>query len=127
MTFPDAIRTCFTKFATFDGRAARPEFWYFLLFQMLLSLVTHVLDSAIFPFDLLSPLNLIATLIVLLPGIAVGVRRLHDIGRSGWWLLLGLVPVIGWIVLIVWLAQKSDPLANRFGEAAAGRPAFAVG
>ena len=71
-----------------------------------------VLD-VLFPGDLLQSLFGIATFI---PGIALGIRRMHDIGKSGWWLLIGLIPIVGWIVLIVWLATKSDAGSNQWGE-----------
>ena len=80
-------------------------------FTAIASAAAGVLD-VLFPGDLLQSLFGIATFI---PGIALGIRRMHDIGKSGWWLLVGLIPIIGWIVLIVWLATKSDAGSNQWG------------
>lgn len=107
MTFGEAIKTCFSKYATFEGRASRSEYWWFWLFTFLVSAATGMVSEA---------LSGIFSIGVLLPMLAAGARRLHDGDRSGWFLLLWLVPIIGWIVLIVWLAQEGkDP--NRFSEA----------
>lgn len=107
MDFVTAIKTVFGKYVVFEGRALRSEFWYFQLFTLIVNLVL----SAI-----LSPLSAAFGLAVLLPSLAVGARRLHDIGRSGWWQLLWLVPIIGAIVLIIWWATKGEG-DNRFGPA----------
>lgn len=120
MDFQTAIRTCFQKYATFSGRASRPEFWWFTLFLFLCNLGLAILDGLIFGFgendgQLFGVLFGLATF---LPSLAVGARRLHDIGRSGWWLLISLIPLIGIIVLIVWWATKSDPGDNTHGPAA---------
>lgn len=116
MDFGTAVRSCFQRYARFEGRAARPEFWWFALFNLLASVVMGLVDQML-GLELLQP---IYSLAVLLPALAVGARRLHDTDRSAWWLLLWLLPVIGTIVLIVFLAQKSDPVPNRFGAAPAG-------
>jgi len=106
------------KYATFSGRAQRAEYWYFLLFSTLILIVLSVIDSMTGSYNeetgwgLLSGLYSIA---VLLPSIAVGARRLHDISRSGWWLLIGMIPLIGTIVLIVFFAQDSTPGDNAYG------------
>ncbi|MFT7722532.1 MAG: DUF805 domain-containing protein [Roseateles sp.] len=98
MTFQDSIRTCFSKYADFSGRASRPEYWWFFLFLVLCGVgLMMVSDFAYYAFALGT----------LLPGLAVAVRRLRDSGRSGWWVLIGLVPVVGGIVLLVLLAQES--------------------
>ena len=93
------------------GAGEPAEYWWFVLFTLIASAAAGVLD-VFFPGDLLQSLFGIATFI---PGIALGVRRMHDIGKSGWWLLVGLIPIIGWIVLIVWLATKSDAGSNQWG------------
>jgi uncharacterized membrane protein YhaH (DUF805 family) len=108
MDFVTAVKTCFSKYADFKGRALRSEFWWFQLFVVIVQAVLNAV---------LPPLAGVFGLIVLLPGLAVGARRLHDIGRSGWWQLLWFVPVIGVIVLIVWWATKGQAEDNRFGPA----------
>ncbi|MBS0447724.1 MAG: DUF805 domain-containing protein [Proteobacteria bacterium] len=105
MNFPDAIRTCFTKYAEFDGRASRPEFWWWVLFIVLASALGDALWHR---------LSWAVSLVTLVPTIAVTTRRLHDIDRSGWWQLVGLIPFVGWIVIVVWCVQKPvEP--NRYG------------
>ncbi|MCZ8235565.1 MAG: DUF805 domain-containing protein [Inhella sp.] len=99
MGFTDAIKTCFSKYATFSGRATRAEYWWFFLFTFLGSLIPIV--------------GLIFALAVLIPSIAVAVRRLHDTDRSGWWILIGLIPLVGFIVLLVFYCQESKE-PNRF-------------
>ncbi|GEO83573.1 MULTISPECIES: DUF805 domain-containing protein [Alphaproteobacteria] len=112
MDFQGSVRTVLSKYATFTGRAARSEFWWFALFVLLVNIATGFIDSAVFGGQVL---NTLAGLALLVPQLAVGVRRLHDIDRSGWWLLLALVPVIGWIVLLYFNIQPSQPGDNRFG------------
>jgi uncharacterized membrane protein YhaH (DUF805 family) len=99
------------KYAVFTGQAQRAEYWYFVLFNFLFALGLDIFDHII-GIRILSSLY---SLVVLIPGIAVAVRRLHDTDRSGWWLLINLIPVIGWIVCLVFLVQDSDPQENRFG------------
>jgi uncharacterized membrane protein YhaH (DUF805 family) len=116
MDFFTAIKTVFAKYATFSGRAPRAEFWFFCLFTFLGGLITAVLDAALFPEQqLLSPLNTIFTLVTLVPAISCTARRLHDIDKSGWWQLLWFLPIIGWIIVIVWMCTNSTPGDNRFG------------
>ena len=106
------------KYATFSGRAQRAEYWYFLLFSSLIVIALSVIDSLTGSYNeetgwgLLSGLFSIA---VLIPSIAVGVRRLHDTARTGWWLLIGMIPLIGTIVLIVLFVQDSTPGDNAYG------------
>lgn len=99
MNFQESLKTCFSKYADFEGRAKRPEFWWFALFTFLGSLLLGVVSDVV---------SGIFSLAVLLPSIAVGARRLHDIGKSGWWQLLWLVPIVGWAILIYWAAQESE-------------------
>ena len=99
--FGGAIKTCFNKYATFSGRANLCEYWYFTLFQIILGFIPIV--------------NIISALALLVPSLAVGVRRLHDVGKSGWWMLIGLVPLVGSILLIVWMCQKSVDGDNEYG------------
>jgi uncharacterized membrane protein YhaH (DUF805 family) len=97
MTFAESIRTCFNKYVDFNGVASRSEFWWFILFLVIVSVVLNSVSSTI---------GGLFTLATLLPQLAVGARRLHDTGRSGWWQLLLLIPLIGLIVLIVFWVQE---------------------
>ena len=114
MDFVTAVKTCLAKYATFSGRASRPEYWYFVLFYTIASLVAAVIDVAIFSGAGLSPVSLIVFIGLFLPSLAVTVRRLHDTDRSGWWWLICFVPLIGAIVLLVFLSQREAEGANRF-------------
>ena len=107
MNFGQAISTCFAKYATFSGRASRPEFWWFFLFQILVSIVTSFFGDVT---------NGLAALAMLVPAVAVGARRLHDIGKSGWWQLIA-VTVIGILVLIYWVVQPSSEGSNKYDGA----------
>ena len=110
--------TALKKYATFSGRSQRSEYWYFLLFYLIIYLVLAVVDGITGSFSAKSGIGLLTgifSLAMLLPGLSVAVRRLHDTGRSGWWIFIGLIPLIGGIVLIVFLVQDSEAGANRFG------------
>jgi uncharacterized membrane protein YhaH (DUF805 family) len=120
MDFGQAIVTGFKKYVTFSGRASRSEYWFWVLFTIIGSIVTATLDYAIFSDnDFANPLNSIFGLICFLPGLAVCMRRLHDIGRTGWWWLIAFT-IIGLIVLIVWACQKSDAGTNAYGPEPVG-------
>ncbi len=106
------------KYAVFSGRARRKEFWFFVLFNIIISIVLAVIDGVTGSFSPEAGMGLLGgiyTLAVLIPGIAVSVRRLHDTERSGWWLLIALVPLIGAIVLLVFMVQDSKPGQNQYG------------
>ena len=106
------------KYAVFQGRARRKEYWYFVLFNILISIVLALIDVATGTFSAQAGLGLLGaiyTLGVLIPGIAVTVRRLHDADHSAWWLLIVFVPLIGLIVLLVFMFQDSHPGANKYG------------
>ncbi|MGR3344424.1 MAG: DUF805 domain-containing protein [Paracoccaceae bacterium] len=117
MVFSEAIRSCFSQYATFSGRARRSEFWYFILFTILGSFVLGMLESLAFGWSLVGPggLSTLFDLVVLLPSISVAVRRLHDLGKSGWWWWLWLIPIVGWIILLIWYCTKGTFGSNRFG------------
>jgi len=100
-----------TQYAGFSGRARRSEYWWFALASFLASVVASIIDTAIG----VSILEWILTLALLVPSLAVAVRRLHDTGRSGWWLLIGLIPLVGAIVLLVFFCQDSRPGTNQYG------------
>lgn len=106
------------KYAVFSGRARRKEYWFFVLFNIIISIVLAVIDGVTGSFSPEAGMGLLGgiyTLAVLIPGIAVSVRRLHDTERSGWWLLIALVPLIGAIVLLVFMVQDSKPGQNQYG------------
>ena len=104
MNFGQAISACLSKYATFSGRASRPEFWWFFLFQVLVTAAAGMLG------DVISGL---VGLALLLPALAVGTRRLHDIGKSGWWQLI-LFTVIGFFLLVYWWAQPAVESDNAY-------------
>lgn len=116
MNFTDAVRSVVQlNYANFSGRARRSEYWYFVLFNIIISVVAALVDQLLMSVLGFGFIGIIISLGLLIPGIAVGVRRLHDTDRSGWWLLLGLVPLIGFIVLIIWFATEGTKGDNRFG------------
>lgn len=115
MNFEQAISSGFQNYVSFTGRAQRSAFWYWMLFMVIVSICLSVLDSAVFPQILWSPLSTVFSLAVLLPGIAVTARRLHDIDKFGWWQLLVIIPIIGWIILIIWEVRVGTDGDNRFG------------
>ena len=114
MNFQQAIASGFNNYVNFSGRAARSEFWYWVLFTFLAGAVTGILDLAIFPDSYLSPLNSISSLLLFLPSLAMSVRRLHDLDRTGWWILI-VFTIIGIILLLIWDCMKGTTGANRFG------------
>ena len=119
------IDTIKNRYAQFTGRASRSEFWYFALFYFLLDVAVLIIDTY-----LLNPvlgvvpqqagqggvLQMLFALALLVPSIALGIRRLHDIGKSGWWYLLVFIPLIGWLLLLYFYVTDSQPGTNRFGE-----------
>jgi uncharacterized membrane protein YhaH (DUF805 family) len=109
--YTDVIR----KYAVFSGRAARPEFWWFVLINLIIAALINVVVSAIGGRNSGQVVSDIYSLAVFLPSLGVGIRRLHDTNRSGWWYLLVFIPIVGWIVLIVFLAMAGDPGPNRYG------------
>jgi uncharacterized membrane protein YhaH (DUF805 family) len=114
MNFTQAISSGFQNYVNFSGRASRSEYWYWTLFAILVSIVTSGIDHLIFPFMDFSPLNSLAGLALFLPGLAVGIRRLHDLDRTGWWVLL-ILTIIGIIVLIAWFVMRGTVGPNRYG------------
>ncbi len=116
MGFTEAITSGFQNYVTFSGRARRAEYWWWYLFVLLLSGVALIVDMYAFPFGSdVGPAYALASLAVILPNISVTVRRLHDTGRSGWWILLGLIPLIGALILLYWMIKRGDHGANQFG------------
>lgn len=116
MGFAEAVKTGLSKYVDFSGRARRSEYWYWVLFVVLVDIVASILDSALGSERLFYSL---AGLVFFLPGVAVAIRRLHDTGRSGWWLLLVFAIIVGWIVLIVWFCKDSEG-ENQYGPSPKG-------
>lgn len=113
MNFNDIIaivKSVITKnYINFQGRATRAEFWWFFLFNFLISLILSLFGKAG------TTLQGIWSLAIMLPQLGLGVRRLHDINKSGWLMLLSLIPVVGWIILIIWWAKEGDTTENQYG------------
>jgi uncharacterized membrane protein YhaH (DUF805 family) len=118
--FQNAVKTCFNKYADFTGRAGRPEFWWFFLFQLAVYVVTSFVHGIV---------ELVAVLALLVPALAVAARRMHDIGKSGWFLLIGLIPLVGGLILLFFAAQPGQTESNAYGPVPApgGAGALAPG
>jgi uncharacterized membrane protein YhaH (DUF805 family) len=111
MGFGQAISSGFSNYVNFAGRACRSEYWYWILFYFIGYVVTGLIDLAI-GYQVTTGLFGLA---ILLPSLAVTVRRLHDLDRTGWWIFLSLIPIIGWIILLIWYCTKGTEGPNRFG------------
>ncbi len=111
MNFKESVTTCFQKYVDFDGRASRSEYWWFYLFYFVSYIGIAILDSMITG----GIIAVLYSLALMIPSITAGVRRLHDTDRVGWWMLIALIPLVGVIVLIIFLAHKGTPGENRFG------------
>lgn len=125
MGFTEAVRTVPSKYATFSGRASRSEYWWWALFMFLLLLVVGLLDGFMiapllgfpaFAPEAGQPLSVIVSLALFLPNLAVNIRRLHDRDRSGWWILIVFIPIIGMLVLLFWFVLPGTPGPNTHGE-----------
>ena len=107
------------KYATFSGRSPRKEFWMFTLIYLIIGFVAGIIDSALFGAtaggETIGIVGGIVALAHLIPSIAVGVRRLHDIGRTGWWMLIAFIPLLGFIVLLVFFCFNSEEGENQYG------------
>ena len=106
MTFQESIKTCFSKYADFNGRAVRSEYWWFALFIVLVSMGLGIISEIV---------SGLFSLAVLIPSLAAAARRLHDTNRSGWWQLIAFIPFIGWIIIIIFLAQEGNSDTNQYG------------
>lgn len=113
-TFVGALKDGFARYVDFKTRSTRSQYWWWTLWMILLSFAAAVIDGMLTLGDS-GPVNLLVSLATLLPSLAVGIRRLHDIGRSGWWFLIVFVPIVGWIVLIVFYCTKTQEQANQWG------------
>jgi uncharacterized membrane protein YhaH (DUF805 family) len=112
VTFAEAVRSGFDHYAKFDGRASRPAFWWWFLFGILVGIAANIIDLILGTWGVV---NGLAGLALLLPNLSVAIRRLHDTDHSGWWVLIGLIPIIGWIVLLIFYLRESDPGQNKYG------------
>ncbi len=137
MTFGAAVQSCLSKYAVFRGRAPRSEFWWFWVFTILVEVAAAIIGVMLFTSSVsehavvMGPgmssmsawyvyaapnwLSGVTHLLLILPSFAVAVRRLHDVGRSGWWLLIVFLPFIGFLVLLFWWVQPSEPRDNAYG------------
>lgn len=106
MNFQQAVSSGFQKYAQFSGRASRSEFWYWILFVILAGVIASLLGDVA---------NVVVAIGTIVPNLAIAARRLHDIDKSGWWQLIGIIPLLGLIVLIVWYCRKGGEGDNRFG------------
>ena len=110
--------TALRKYAVFTGRSRRKEYWFFALFNFIAVVLLATIDAVTGTLDEDLGIGLLSgayTLAVIVPSIAVSIRRLHDIGRTGWWILIGFVPLIGSIVLLVFALLDSQPGDNQYG------------
>jgi len=113
MTFAESVRTCFSKFVKWEGRATRAEFWWFYLFAVVVLIAAVVVDALAGT----SPLfYAIAALVFVLPTLSATVRRLHDTDKSGWAYWIALIPLVGAIILLVWLATQGTSGGNKYGN-----------
>lgn len=111
MGFIDAVKLGYSNYVNFSDRACRSEYWYWVLFIIIGTIVTYIIDAVIG----VRITSTIFSLGSILPALAVAVRRLHDLDRSGWWIFLGLIPLVGAIILLIWYCSKGTDGPNRFG------------
>ena len=104
--FVEAIKLYFKNYTNFKDRSRRSEYWWIFLFNMIVSTLLGLIIPEIAG---------LWNIVILIPSIALVVRRLHDIGKSGWWYLIGFVPLVGAILLLIWLCRDSDPNTNEWG------------
>ena len=113
LSFTEAVGTCFRKYFDFTGRARGSEYWYFLLFVVVVSIATTILDIILLGYDDNGPIYLISSVVLFIPQISAATRRLHDTGRSGWWQLLYFT-IIGSFWVLYWLIIKGDTDKNSY-------------
>ena len=110
MSFVEAVQSCFKQYVGFSGRARRSEYWWFALFGLIVGIAANLIDAMLGTVSDDTNVGVVGTIVslaLLLPSLAVAIRRLHDTSRSGWWILIGLIPIVGWIVLLVFYVQDS--------------------
>jgi len=114
------------KYAVFDGRARRKEYWFFFLFTIIVSVILAIIDNLTGTYSAQAHLGLLGGLYALgtlLPGIGVTIRRLHDTGRTGWWILIAFVPIVGGIILLIFMVLDGNPGENKYGPDPKAAPA----
>jgi uncharacterized membrane protein YhaH (DUF805 family) len=114
VTFVEAIKSGFDHYVNFRGRASRPAYWWWFLFAILVAIAASLIDLAAGSFGVVTA---VADLALLLPGLSVAIRRLHDTDHSGWWILIGLIPLVGFIVLLIFYLREGDAADNQYGPA----------
>ena len=112
MGFMEAVKSCFRRYVDFQGRSPRSEYWWFVLFYLIVYIVLIALSAAV---PILGILLLIFVLGIILPLLAVSIRRLHDLDKSGWWILISFIPVVG-LILLYWYCLKGTDGDNTFGQ-----------
>ena len=120
MKFKEAVKTCFSKYCCFKGRARRSEYWYWFLFYLLVTFVAAFIGGLIqgasgTESQITDVLTSIVSTALLLPNLGVFVRRMHDLGKSGWYILFNLIPVVGSIILLVWECKEGEAGENKYG------------
>ncbi len=121
MDFMTAVKHVFANYANFSGRARRSEYWWFYLFTMICYVVASIVDAAIG----IPILTAVVMLGLIIPSLAVSVRRMHDTGRSGWWILIFLIPLVGFILFIYWFVQRGTVGPNEYGADPYDAPSMA--
>jgi uncharacterized membrane protein YhaH (DUF805 family) len=114
VNFAESIQSGFRNYVGFSGRASRSEFWFWVLFIILVTLGTQLIEWMMFE-EPTGILSIIVSIALFLPNIAMVVRRLHDRDKSGWWILLNFVPLVGIIILLIWYCTRGTVGPNRFG------------
>lgn len=115
MDFVGAIQAGFRNYVNFNGRASRSEYWYWVLFVIIVGLVAGVIDVATVGNAQFGPVGSLTSLGLLLPNIGISVRRLHDLDKTGWFILLVLIPLVGAIILLIWFVQRGTVGGNQYG------------
>lgn len=116
LNFDQAVAKAFNNYCNFSGRAARSEYWWWQLFSYILGIIIGVLGAFFLSETAVNVLSYAVALVLVLPSLGVFWRRMHDIGKSGLWILLSLIPLIGSIILIVWCCRPSEPGTNVYGD-----------
>ncbi|MEA2937046.1 MAG: hypothetical protein QOC56_550 [Alphaproteobacteria bacterium] len=124
MNFPQAIEAGFRNYVNSRGRASRSEYWYWTLFALMVAIVSTVADATLFPANPWTPVATITGLALFLPGLAISIRRLHDIDKSGYWVLIALT-IVGVLLLIYWAVTPGTEGDNDFGPDPLAVPARA--